>query len=87
MKLENFIVSEVSQAQIKGKHNKGIGLWSQDKVRAHKGGIRLDKTPQKQDSIRCPQWKETNAETLKWQRSIGEGDQELEKSLAREDSI
>jgi hypothetical protein len=26
MKLENFIVSEVSQAQIKGKHNKGIGL-------------------------------------------------------------
>jgi hypothetical protein len=52
MKLENFIVSEVSQAQIKGKHNKGIGLWSQDKVRAHKGGIRLDKTPQKQDSIR-----------------------------------
>jgi hypothetical protein len=33
------------------------------------------------DSIWCPQCRETNAETLKQQRPIGEGDQELEKRL------
>jgi hypothetical protein len=41
-------------------------------------------TPKKQDSIWCPQCKGNNAETLKWQRPIGEGDQELEKRLVRE---
>jgi hypothetical protein len=30
----------------------------------------------------CPQCKGTDAETLKQQRPIGEGDQELEKRLA-----
>jgi hypothetical protein len=39
------------------------------------------KTPKKQDTICCPQCRETNAETLKRQRPIGEGDQELEKRL------
>jgi hypothetical protein len=56
-------------------------------VRAHKGDMRIDKTPTKQDSIRCPQCKETNAETLKRQRPIGEGDQELEKRLVLEELI
>jgi hypothetical protein len=56
---------------IKGKHNKGIGLWSLDKVRAHKGGMRIGKTPKNLDSICCPQCRETNADTLKWQRPIG----------------
>jgi hypothetical protein len=49
------------------------------KARAHKGGMRIGKTPQKLDSICCPQHGETNADTLKQQRPIGEGDQELEK--------
>jgi hypothetical protein len=54
-------------------------------------GIRIvtqkpQEPPQKkQDSIWCPQCKGTNAETLKWQRSVGEGDQELEKRLVREE--
>jgi hypothetical protein len=48
--------------------------------------MRIDKTPKKQDSIRCPQCKETNTETLKQQRPI-EGDQELEKRLVREEPI
>jgi hypothetical protein len=39
---------------------------------------------QKQDSIWCPQCKGTNTETLKWQRPIREGDQELEKRLVLE---
>jgi hypothetical protein len=64
---------------IKGKHNKGIGLWSHNKARAHLGGMRIGKTPKKLDSICCPQRRETNAETWKQQRPIGEGDQELEK--------
>jgi hypothetical protein len=72
---------------IKGKHNKGIGLWSHDKARAYLGGMRIGKTPKKLDSICCLQCRETNADTLKWLRSIGEGDQELEKRLVWEDLI
>jgi hypothetical protein len=34
-------------------------------VRAHKGGVRIDKTPKKLDSICCPQRRETKADTLK----------------------
>jgi hypothetical protein len=63
-----------------------IGLWSHDKVWAHKGGMRIGKKPKKHDSIWCPQCKRTNAETLKQQRPIGEGDQQLEKSSVREES-
>jgi hypothetical protein len=54
-------------------------------TRAHKGGMRIGKTPKKLDSICCPQHRETNADTLKWLRPIGEGDQELEKRLVREE--
>jgi hypothetical protein len=32
-------------------------------------------------------WRETNIETLKWQRSIWEGDQELVKKSGRDESI
>jgi hypothetical protein len=42
------------------------------------------KTPKKLDSICCPQCRETNADTLKWLRSI-EGDQELQKRWVREE--
>jgi hypothetical protein len=48
---------------------------------AHKAGMRIGKTPKKLDTICCPQHRETNADTLKQQRPIGEGDQELEKRL------
>jgi hypothetical protein len=58
-----------------------------DKVRAHKGDMRVGKTPKKLDSICCPQCRQTKADTLKWQRPIGEGDQELEKRLVREELI
>jgi hypothetical protein len=49
--------------------------------------MRVGKTPKKQDCICCPQCRETKAETLKQQRPIGEGDQELEKKLIREELI
>jgi hypothetical protein len=42
---------------------------------------------QKLDSICCPQYRETNADTLKRQWPTGEGDQELEKSLVPEELI
>jgi hypothetical protein len=35
------------------------------KARAHKGGVRIDKTPKKLDSICCPQLRETKVDTLK----------------------
>jgi hypothetical protein len=35
------------------------------KVRAHKGGVRMGKTPKKLASICCPQRRETKADTLK----------------------
>jgi hypothetical protein len=73
--------------QTLGKHNKGIGLWSHDQVRAHKRSMRIGKTPKKLDSICCPQCGETNADTLKWLRPIGEGDQELEKRLFQKELI
>jgi hypothetical protein len=49
-----------------GKYSNVIGLWSHDKVREHKGGMRIGKKPKKHDSIWCPQCNGTNAETLKW---------------------
>jgi hypothetical protein len=49
--------------------------------------MRIGKTTKKLDSICCPQYRETNADTLKGQKPIGEGDQELEKMLVREELI
>jgi hypothetical protein len=45
--------------------------------------MRIGKTPKKLDSICCPRRRETKADTLKRQRPIGEGDQELEKRCLR----
>jgi hypothetical protein len=56
-----------------------------NKARAHKGDMRIGKTPKKLDSISWAQHKETNADTLKRQRPIAEGDQELEKRLVWEE--
>jgi hypothetical protein len=47
--------------------------------------MRIGKTLKKLDSICCPQRRETKADTLKQQRPIGEGDQELEKRLEQEE--
>jgi hypothetical protein len=55
------------------------------KARAHKGGVRIGKTPKKLASICCPQRRETKADTLKQLRPIGKGDQELEKVLDQEE--
>jgi hypothetical protein len=49
--------------------------------------MRIGKTPKKLDSICCPQCRKTNEDTLKLQRPIGEGDQELEKKLFQEEFI
>jgi hypothetical protein len=62
MELENIILSEVSQAQKtknrvfphmwtldQGKHNKGTGLWSHDKAKAHNEGMRIGKKPKKKN--------------------------------------
>jgi hypothetical protein len=55
------------------------------KARTYKEGVRIGKTPKKLDSIRCPQYRETKADTLKQLSPLGEGDQELEKRLVREE--
>jgi hypothetical protein len=39
--------------------------YAHDKARAHKGGMKIGKTPKKLASICCPQHRETNADTLK----------------------
>jgi hypothetical protein len=49
--------------------------------------MRIGKTPKKLDSICSPQCKETKGDALKQLRPIGEGDQELEKRLVREELI
>jgi hypothetical protein len=64
---------------------RGLDFEHMIKMRAHKGGVRIGKTPKKLASICCPQCRETAADTLKVQRPIGEGDQELEKRLDQEE--
>jgi hypothetical protein len=64
---------------------RGLDFEHMIKVRAHKGGMRVGKTPKKPDSIYCLQCRETNADTLQQLRPIGEGDQELEKRLDQEE--
>jgi hypothetical protein len=49
--------------------------------------MKIGKTSKKLDSICCPQCRETNADTLKQLKPIGEGDQELEKRLVQEELI
>jgi 4-hydroxy-3-methylbut-2-en-1-yl diphosphate synthase IspG/GcpE len=51
------------------------------KVRAHKGGVRIGKTPKKLASICCPQCRETKADTLKATEANRKRDQEVEKRL------
>jgi hypothetical protein len=55
------------------------------KARAHKGDMRIGKTPKKLYSICCPQRRETKADTLKATEANREGDQELEKRLGQEE--
>jgi hypothetical protein len=47
--------------------------------------MRIGKTTKTLDSNCYPQCRENNADTLKQQRPIGEGDQELEKRLVQEE--
>jgi hypothetical protein len=47
--------------------------------------MRIGKTSKKLDSLCYPQRRETNADILKGLRPIGEGDQEVEKRLVREE--
>jgi hypothetical protein len=77
--LENIILSEVGLAQrpkivcspsyvdIRSSANttRGLDFEHMIKVRAHKGLVRIGKTPKKLDSICCPKCRETNADTLK----------------------
>jgi hypothetical protein len=64
---------------------RGLVFEHMIKVRTHKGGVRIGKTPKKPDNICCPQLRETKADALKQLRPIGEGDQELEKRLDQEE--
>jgi hypothetical protein len=43
----------------------GLDYEHKIKARAHKGGVRIGKTPKKLASICCPQRRETKADTLK----------------------
>jgi hypothetical protein len=69
MELENIILSEVSPAQktkkiicspsyedIRSRANttRGLDFEHMTKARAHKGGVRIGKTPKKLASICCP---------------------------------
>jgi hypothetical protein len=64
-----------------GVPTRGLDYDHMIKARAHKGGVRIDKTPKKLASICCPQRRETKADTLKQLRPIGKGEQVLEKRL------
>jgi hypothetical protein len=68
MELENIILSEVRLAQKTKNHmpirsraniTRELDFDHKIKARAHKGGVRIGKTPKKLDSICCPQCRET----------------------------
>jgi hypothetical protein len=44
---------------------RGLDFEHMIKARAHKGGVRIGKTPKKLANICCPQCRETKADTLK----------------------
>jgi hypothetical protein len=50
-KTSNCMFSLICGLLIKGKYCNAIGLWSHDKARAHKGGMRIGKKSKKHDSI------------------------------------
>jgi hypothetical protein len=81
------LICSPSYVDIRSRANtiSGLDVEHMIKARAHKGGMRVGKTPKKPDSICCSQCRETKADTLKQLRPIGEGDQELEKSLDQEE--
>jgi hypothetical protein len=81
------IVCSPSYADIRSRANttSGLDFDHMIKARAHKGGMRIGKTPKKLDSICCPQRRETEADTLKQLRPKGERDQKLEKKLVQEE--
>jgi hypothetical protein len=72
---------------IRSRANTTMGLNYEHmiKARAHKGGVRIDKTPKTLDRICCPQHRETKAGTIKQLKLIGEDDQELEKRLDKKE--
>jgi hypothetical protein len=61
------IVCSLSYADIRSRANttRGLDFDHKVKARAHKGDMRIGKTPKKLDSICCPQSRETKADTLK----------------------
>jgi hypothetical protein len=81
------IICSPSYADIRSRANtpRGFNFDNKMKVSAHKGDMRIGKTPKNLASICCPQCRESKADTLKQLRPIGEGDQELEKRLDRKE--
>jgi hypothetical protein len=79
------IVCSPSYADIRSRANttRGLDFDHKIKVRAHKGGVRIGKTPKKLASICCPQCRETKADTLKGteaNRKSGPGTREKVRS-------
>jgi hypothetical protein len=61
MYLRNIVLNEIRLTQ----KDKCLDYEHMIKARAHKGGVRIGKTPKKLASIYCSQCRETKAETLK----------------------
>jgi hypothetical protein len=61
------ILCSPSYADIRSRANttRGLNFDHKIKVRAHKGDMRIGKTPKKLASICCPQRRETKADTIK----------------------
>jgi hypothetical protein len=77
------IICSPSYSDIRSRANttRGLDFEHRIKAKAHKGGVRIGKTPKKLVSICCPQCRETKADTLKATEANRKRDQELEKRL------
>jgi hypothetical protein len=76
------VICSPSYADIRSRANRtrGLNFDYNIKASAHKGDMRIGKTPKKLASVCCPQRRETKADTLK-QLTPTAGDQELDKRL------
>jgi hypothetical protein len=77
------IVFSPSYADIRSRANttRGLDFEHMIKVRAHKGDMRIGKTPKILAIICCPYTEKLKQIPQNQLRPIGEGDQELEKRL------
>jgi hypothetical protein len=62
---KSYVLPHIADIRSRANTTRGLDFEPMIKARAHKGGVRIGKTPKKLASICCPQRRETKVDTLK----------------------